>query len=201
MRGKMNGESEPMIDKQKTPRVVFQSTAKQGIQRGINQMVEAVRPTLGPPPRMVAIERVTRAKMPELLDSGGVIARRIIQLPDRDEDVGAMLVRHMLWRLHEKVGDGTATAAVLFQSVYNQGVHYIVAGCNAMQLRCYLEAGLFLAIHTFTIKCTSQVMIEALPALTSAVTITPRGAMTCGEVWNCCLAHRSQAPIPILHKE
>jgi hypothetical protein len=62
-------------------------------------------------------------KTPELLDNGGVIARRIIQLPDGDEDVGAMFVRHMLWHLHEeKVGDGTATAAVLFQPIYNQGV-------------------------------------------------------------------------------
>ena len=67
-----------MIDKQKTPRVVFQPTAYQGLQRGINQMVEAVRPTLGPLPRIIAIERVMRGKTPELLDSGGVIARRII---------------------------------------------------------------------------------------------------------------------------
>jgi chaperonin GroEL len=139
-----------MTDKQKTPRVVFQPTAHRGVQRGINQIVEAVRPTLGPLPCMVAIERVARAKMPEFLDSGGVIARRIVQLPDRDEDVGAMLVRHMLWHLHEKVGDGTATAAVLFQSVYNQGMRYVVAGGNAMQLRRYLETGMGVILDELT---------------------------------------------------
>ena len=70
------------------------------------------------------------------------IARRIIQIPNRDEDMGAMFVRHMLWRLHEKVGDGTVTAAVIFQSIYNQGLRYLVSGGNAMRLRHYLEAGL-----------------------------------------------------------
>lgn len=130
------------MTKSQTQRVVFQPTAYQAFQRGINQMVEVVRPTLGPFPRIVAIERMPREKMPELLDDGGVIARRILQLPDRDEDMGAMFVRHLLWRMHEKVGDGTATAAVMFQSIYNQGMRYIVAGGNAMRLRHYLQAGL-----------------------------------------------------------
>jgi hypothetical protein len=114
--------------KRQTQRVVFQPTAYRGIRRDINQIVNAVRPTLGPPPRIVAIEQAPGDKMPELLDDGGVIARRIIELPNRDKDAGAMFIRHVLWRLHEEVGDGTATAAVLFQSVYNQGVRYIVAG-------------------------------------------------------------------------
>lgn len=105
-------------------------------------MVGVVRPTLGPLARVVAIDPVVGNKMPEMLDDGGTIARRIFQLLNRDEDVGAMFVRHLLWRLHEKVGDGTATAAVLFQSVYDQGVQYITAGGNAMRLRRYLEKSL-----------------------------------------------------------
>ncbi len=104
-------------------------------------MVDVVRPTLGPYPRIVAVERTGRHEAPELLDNGGVITRRIIQFPDRDADTGAMLVRHLLWRLHAQVGDGTATAAVLFQSVYNRALQYIVAGGNAMRLRRCLEQG------------------------------------------------------------
>lgn len=104
--------------------------------------MELVRPTLGPLPRVVAIEQVSPGRAPEVLDSGGTIARRILQLPDRDEDMGAMYVRHMLWRLQEKVGDGTATAAVVFQSIYDQGVTYITSGGNAQQLRRYLEKGM-----------------------------------------------------------
>ncbi len=130
------------MEEQQMPHVVFQPQAYEGMQRGINQIVEAIRPTLGPRPRLVAIERFPRSRSPELLDDGGVIARRIIDLPGQDENTGAMFIRGTLWRLHEEVGDGTATAAVLFQSIYNQGLHYITAGGNAMPLRRYLEKGM-----------------------------------------------------------
>ena len=64
------------------PGVVFQPGAYQRLQKGINQMVNLVRPTLGPRPRAVAVENVSREKMPELLDNAGLITRRIIQLRD-----------------------------------------------------------------------------------------------------------------------
>src|ERR687886_683015 len=64
-------------------RVVFQPGSHRTFQRGINQIVDVVRPTLGPCPRIVASEQVLRFNMPELLDNAGVIARRIIALPDR----------------------------------------------------------------------------------------------------------------------
>jgi chaperonin GroEL len=110
---------------------------------GIDQIVDAVRPTLGPFPRIVLYDRTVgdQGKTPELLDDGGTIARRVIQIAGRDADVGAMLVRHMLWRLREEVGDGTATAAVLFDTVYDEGLRYLASGGNAMRLRTYLEAG------------------------------------------------------------
>lgn len=131
------------MTKRQTQRVVFQPATYWGMQRGINQIVEAVRPTLGPLPRFVAIENTAgRGKTPELLDSGGVIVRRVNELSDRDVDMGAMFLRQVLWRVHEQVGDGTATAAVLFQSVFNEGVRYVVSGGNAMQLRGYLEKGM-----------------------------------------------------------
>ena len=117
--------------KQKTERVVFQPVAYQGLQRGINQIANAVRPTLGPRPRVVAVQRPLDERMPELLDNGGTIAKRIIQLPDRDEDMGAMFLRDVLWRLQDQVGDGTATAAVLFQAVYNEGVRYLACKTSA----------------------------------------------------------------------
>ena len=128
--------------KWQTPKVLFQPQVCQGMQRGINQIANAVRPTLGPFPRLVASEStISRGKKPELLDSGGTIARRIIQLQNRGEDVGAMLIRQMLWQLQERAGDGTATAAVIFQSVYNRGLRYLAAGGNAMRLRGFLERG------------------------------------------------------------
>jgi chaperonin GroEL len=125
-----------------TPSVVFQPEFSKGMQRGINLLANAIRPTLGPFPRLVAVESsIHRDKLPEILDSGGLIARRLVQLPERDADVGAMLLRHMLCELHEKAGDGTATAAVIFQSIYNQGSRFLAAGGDSMRLRFYLEKG------------------------------------------------------------
>ena len=94
-------------------RVVFQPHTYQGMQRGINQIADAVRPTLGPIPRVVAITKTKpHDQTPEIFDRGGVIARRVQQIADRDEDAGAMFIRQLLWRQHEYMGDGTATTAV-----------------------------------------------------------------------------------------
>lgn len=137
------------MTKRRARPVVFQPTTSRGMQRGINQIVDALRPTLGPRPRTVAIEGNVKGKV-ELLDSGGVIARRIIELPDRDADVGAMFLRQMLWQVHEDAGDGTATAAVLFEAIFNEGVRYLTAGGNAQRLRRHLEAGLDIILDTLT---------------------------------------------------
>jgi chaperonin GroEL len=131
-----------LTSKQK-PRVVFQPEVHQALQRGIYQLVSAVRPTLGPVSGGVAIDHINKTKdLPEFLDDGGLIARRIIELPDRDEDMAAMLVRSMIVRQHELVGDGTTTAAVLLEAIFNEGLRYIVAGGNAMQLRRHLEGAI-----------------------------------------------------------
>lgn len=125
------------------PGVVFQPHVHQALKRGIHTMVAAIRPTLGPLGGGIAIDRMNSAKKtPELLDDGGVIARRVIEVTNRDEDMGAMLVRSMVARQHERVGDGTATTAVLFEAVFDAGLRYTAAGGNTMQLRRYLEAAI-----------------------------------------------------------
>jgi chaperonin GroEL len=122
-----------------TPRVIFNPAAYRGMQRGINRLADAIRPTLGPLPRLVLTTN-PRLDHPEPLDSGALIARRVFQIRDRQADVGAMYLRNLLWRLLETAGDGTATAAVLFQAIYNAGLRYIVADGDAMRLRRHLEA-------------------------------------------------------------
>jgi chaperonin GroEL len=165
-------------------RVVFQPTAYRGFQQGINQMVAAIRPTLGPLSRHVAIEPAMRTSPPELLDNGGVIARRILQLTDRDADVGAMFVRQFLWNLHEKAGDGTATAAVLFQSIYNEGIRYIAAGGNAMQLRQRLEEGMRLIdaeLSRMTFAIAGQ---DKLAHIAETICYDPPLAKMLGEIFD-----------------
>lgn len=122
------------------PGVVFQPRSRERFQQGIDAIVDAIRPTLGPLPRLVAVARTHAGDSPELLDDGGLIARRIVALTDRDADMGAMFARHVLWRLREDVGDGTATAAVMLKTIYDEGVKHLVAGGNAMRLRTALES-------------------------------------------------------------
>lgn len=129
-----------MPAKRPTPGIKFSPTVQRGFRRGIDQLVNAIRPTIGPYPRHVVNQPMIQGKMPEFLDSGAIIARRIINLPDRIEDVGAMYLREMLWNVYETTGDGTATAAVIFHAIYDQGLRYIAAGGNAMILRRHLES-------------------------------------------------------------
>ena len=168
----------------KNRRVVFQPATYRGLQRGVNQIVGAIRPTLGPRPRVVAIDRILDERMPELLDDGGVIAKRIIQLPDRDEDIGAMLVRDVLWRLHDQVGDGTATAAVLFQSIYNEGVHYLASGGNAMRLQSYLEKGMRAILDHLTGMTVHVTGKEKLAQIAETICYDPPLAKMLGEIFD-----------------
>ena len=169
---------------QRGRRVVFQPATSRGLQRGINQVAEAIRPTLGPRPRMVAIDRSLEKKAPELLDNGGVIAQRIIQLADQDADVGAMFMREMLWSLKEQVGDGTATAAVLFQAVYNGGLRYLASGGNAARLHHYLEQGMRLILDHLTSMTVQVSGKERLAQVAETICYDPPLAKLLGEIFD-----------------
>ena len=168
----------------RTRRVVFQPATYQGLQQGINQIVDAIRPTLGPRPRIVAIDRILDNKMPEMLDNGGIIARRIIQLADRDQDVGAMFVRDMLWTLHDQVGDGTATAAVLLQAIYNQGVRYLTSGGNAPRLQHHLERGMLLILKELSQMSTPVSGPQQLAQVAESICYDPPLARLLGEIFD-----------------
>ena len=76
------------------PGLVFQPNVHDNIGRGIDKLVAAIRPTLGPTPRTVAVTHLDNAqKTPEVLDNGGIIARRVIEMGERNEDIGAMLAQ------------------------------------------------------------------------------------------------------------
>ena len=123
-------------------RLVFQPQTRQALKRGINALADAVLPTLGPNARHVALEHAVRTHSPELLTDGGTIARRLLQLPEPSADVGAMLLRETLWQQKTAYGDGSATTAALYQTVFEEGCRFIAAGGNAALLRKHLERGM-----------------------------------------------------------
>jgi len=111
----------------------------------MDRMTRLLRPTLGPLPRTVAIARLVGQNPPEVLDSAATIVRRTLQLADPYEDMGGMLIRHLVWRVFEREGDGGATAAVLTRSLVHAGERYIAAGGNPVALRRGMERGLAVA--------------------------------------------------------
>lgn len=122
--------------------------ARAALLRGVDLMTGAIIPTLGPLPGTVAITRLVGSGPPELLDSGATIARRTIQVADPFENVGAMLVRHLVIRQFERVGDGTATAAVIARSVLRAGFQYEAGGGDMVGVRHGVEEALPVALAT-----------------------------------------------------
>jgi chaperonin GroEL len=172
------------MKKAKNKRVIFQPTAYKAMQTGINQMANIVRPTLGPLPRMVAFERNTKNERPEILDDGGTIVRRIIGIPNRDQDMGAMFLRHVLWQQHEKAGDGTATTAVLFQSAFNQGVRYITTGGNPMMVRRHFEKGMEIIIDELKAMATPLEGQKKITEVAESICYDPEMAGILGEIFD-----------------
>ena len=170
-------------------RVVFQPRTWQSMHRGAMQIVNAVRPTLGPGARFVAFSPESGGAEPDLYDNGGEIARRILQIRGRNEDVGAMLIRDLLWRLQNQVGDGTATAAVLFGSVYSEGIRYLTAGGNSRRLQTHLEAGLEVMLAELTGMTHTLTGKEELAQLAESISHDPELSHYLGEIFDIIGAH------------
>ena len=120
-------------------RIVYLPASHQKLFAGVDKLADGIRPTLGPNARTVIIEAVRGLSRVEILDDGGTIARRIVSLGDRDENMGAMLLRESLWRMHERVGDGAATAAVIFQAILRASRPLLAAGIHAAHLGPQIE--------------------------------------------------------------
>jgi chaperonin GroEL len=121
-------------------------------------------------------------KTPKLFDDGGTIARHVIQLHDPDADMGAMLLRDLLWRLQQQVGDGTATAAVIVSTVFNEGIRYLTAGGNAMQLKSYLEEGMHVILDRLATMSRPTGGKEELAQIAESLCYDPELARYMGEV-------------------
>jgi chaperonin GroEL len=123
-------------------RILAGAAATSALLRGVERMTRLLRPTLGPLPRTVAVSPFLRTQPPEILDSAATIARRTVQLPDHFADMGAMMVRHMVWRVFEQVGDGTATAAVLASALMCSAMSYARSGGNPIEVNLGIRRGL-----------------------------------------------------------
>ena len=112
--------------------VKFSEEARRSIVRGVNVLSDAVRVTLGPKGRNVVIERSFGA--PTITKDGVSVAKEI-ELEDKLENLGAQMVKEVASKTSDVAGDGTTTATVLAQAMVREGMKYVAAGMNPMDLK------------------------------------------------------------------
>jgi chaperonin GroEL len=124
-------------------KLVFGDDARDRVRRGVATLADAVKVTLGPRGRTVVIDREFGA--PQIVNSGVVVARSI-ELEDRFENMGAQLLREVAARTSEMAGDGTTTATVLAHGLVQEGLKYLAAGMNPMELKHGIEHAIELVV-------------------------------------------------------
>ncbi|WP_208027628.1 chaperonin GroEL [Rhabdothermincola sediminis] len=127
------------------PKIIeFDEQARRALERGMNQLADAVRVTLGPKGRNVVLEKKWGA--PTITNDGVSIAKEI-ELEDPYEKIGAELVKEVAKKTDDVAGDGTTTATVLAWSMVREGLRNVAAGANPMSLKRGIEKGVEAAVE------------------------------------------------------
>jgi chaperonin GroEL len=112
--------------------IVYAENSRQAILRGVNQLADAVKVTLGPKGRNVVLEK--KFGGPTITKDGVTVAKEV-ELRDPLENMGAQMVREVASKTSDIAGDGTTTATILAQSIFREGVKHVAAGANPMALK------------------------------------------------------------------
>jgi len=116
--------------------IVYSENSRQAILRGVNQLADAVKVTLGPKGRNVVLEK--KFGGPTITKDGVTVAKEV-ELKDPLENMGAQMVREVASKTSDVAGDGTTTATVLAQCIFREGVKSVAAGANPMELKRGIE--------------------------------------------------------------
>src|SRR5215468_8367922 len=124
--------------------LIFSSGARGEIAKGLNLLANAVKITLGPRGRNVVIEKSWGA--PTVTKDGVTVAKEI-ELENKFQNMGAQMVKEVASKTSDVAGDGTTTATVLAQAIYNEGAKLVAAGLNPMDLKRGIEAGVVTVVE------------------------------------------------------
>ena len=117
--------------------VLYNENARQAVLSGVTQLAKVVKVTLGPRGRNVVLGK--KWGSPTITKDGVTVAKEI-ELADKNEDMGARMVREVASKTSDVAGDGTTTATILAESIYREGVKNVVAGANPMSLKRGIDA-------------------------------------------------------------
>ena len=141
-RSSAGGSAAPAV---RAPSVVFGAECREPMRRGFDTLARLLSLTLGPRGGNIVSQRVNFSGF-EPLEDGATIARRFTELPDRVENAGAMMMRHIVWHMRERFGDGSVTAAVLARGIAGEMHRLIAGGADPVLLQRGLEKGVSAAV-------------------------------------------------------
>src|SRR5436309_752595 len=125
--------------------IAFDQDARQAMQRGVAKLARAVKVTLGPRGRNVVIQKSFGS--PTVTKDGVTVAKEV-ELKDAYENIGAQMVKEVASKTSDVAGDGTTTATVLSEAIFEEGIKNVVAGANPMAI----QRGILKAVETMTAR-------------------------------------------------
>lgn len=154
----------------------FSAEARNSIAKGVNVLADAVKTTLGPKGRNVAIEKSFGAPV---ITKDGVTVAKEIELKNKFENMGAQMVKEVASKTNDEAGDGTTSATILAQALYNEGLKYISANHNPTQIK----RGIDKAVEKITeeLKTLSQ-PVKGKKEITQVGTISANNDKEIGEI-------------------
>jgi chaperonin GroEL len=146
----------------------YSEEARRALKRGIDQLADAVKITLGPKGRNVVLDK--KFGPPTITNDGVTIAKEI-ELDDPFENMGAQLLKEAATKTNDIAGDGTTTATVLAQAIVNEGFKNVTAGANPLQLKRGIEAGVQAVVDSLkgmSTPVSDQTKIAQVAAISAA---------------------------------
>ncbi|HZW30152.1 MAG TPA: chaperonin GroEL, partial [Isosphaeraceae bacterium] len=147
--------------------IAFDQDARQSMQRGIAKLARAVKVTLGPRGRNVIIQKSFGS--PTVTKDGVTVAKEI-ELEDKYEDMGAKMVKEVASKTSDVAGDGTTTATVMAEAIYNEGLRAVVAGVNPMLMKRGMDkavADIVEQLHKMSTKISDKKETEQVATVAS----------------------------------
>lgn len=148
-------------------KILFGQEARNEIMKGVGILADAVKVTLGPRGRNVAFEKSFGS--PGITKDGVTVAKEI-ELKDKFQNMGAQMVREVASKTAEVAGDGTTTATVLAQAIFNEGNKYVTAGANPMELKRGIDKAVVVAVKSIkdqSKKISSKKEIEQIATISA----------------------------------
>jgi len=156
-------------------RITHGEDSRQAILKGVNQLADAVRITLGPKGRNVVLDK--KFGSPTITKDGVTVAKEV-ELKDVEENMGAQMVREVASKTSDVAGDGTTTATVLAQAIFREGVKTVAAGANPMALKRGIDKAVGKAVE----EIGSLSMPVRGEAIAQVGTVSANGDATIGTI-------------------